>query len=95
MASRKTASDNELLARLDERTVGFTKTLDFMAAENRELSKAMLAALQKHAGDDDTRFAKHGDTAEKHDGRIRTLENWRWYIVGTIAAVGYLVWLLK
>jgi hypothetical protein len=81
-------SDNELLARLDERTANFAKTLDFMAAENRELSKAMLAALETHKGDDNTRF-------DRADMRLKILENWRWWILGAMAIIGIGISILR
>lgn len=79
--AQRAKSDNELLARLDERTLQFARTLDFIAAENRELANKMITALDKHADDDNARF-------DKHDTRIKLLENWRWYILGALAIFG-------
>lgn len=97
------ANDSELLARLDERTLAFGKTLDFIAAENRDLSNKMLAALERHSGDDKDNFKKHDDEFGTHDDRLKKLENWqanmmgRWLMLTAVAGLvaGIVSWALK
>lgn len=80
---------NELLARLDERTVNFQKSLDDLVRENREGMQTVIAAVKEHVGDDVKRF-------DGHDVRLKVLENWRWYILGGLAVIGLLLaWYLK
>jgi hypothetical protein len=77
----------DLLARLDERTKGFQRSLDFLAEENRRQTEALLAALKDHLSEDDNRFSTH-------DTRIKFLENWRFWILGAIALAGFVIWYL-
>lgn len=78
--------DSKLLARLDERTFQFGKSLDFLAQENREMFKRVMEALDKHSNDDTARFASDNK-------RLVALENWRWLVLGGAAVLGYLVYL--
>lgn len=79
---------NELLARLDERTVSFQKSLDGLIQENRDGIQQVVAAVKEHAADDVRKF-------DLHDSRLKVLENWRWYVLGGLAVIGFLVWYLK
>lgn len=82
---------NNLLARLDERTQGQTKTLDTIQHQfiksidelkdtHSDSVKQILSALEVHVKDNNTRF-------ERHDNRLKTLENWRWYVLGSSATI--------
>ena len=81
-----------MLARLDERTTGFAKVLDEIKQMQLEHAKQILGMLEKHLSDDATRF-------EKHDGRLKSLEGWRRYILGGLGMIGVGLgifgWLLK
>jgi len=86
---------SSLWARVDERTKSFAEGLTELRRTTEEQTKTLLAALDRHATDDTTRFAKADDTFDKHDGRLKMLENWRWWLVGAIAALGTILWFLK
>lgn len=104
--ARRTTNDEAMLGRLDERTVNLalafkelqvshvaaTKDLkDYISggqAANRADTEKMLHAIQLHMTEDTTRF-------ERHDERLKVLENWRWYILGAIATSGFVIWLFK
>lgn len=45
-------------------------------------------ALQTHSKDDDERFASHGR-------RIGKLEHWRMYLLGILAAISALAWIVE
>ena len=79
-------SDN-LLARLDERTISFARSLDHIAAENRALAERMLTALEKHAVDDKNHFDRHDGMLGSEDERLKKLENWQANIMGRMAVV--------
>ena len=86
---------NELLVRLDERTLTFEKSLNFLMAENRQGIQQVIAALKEHATDDAKNFDAHDKKFDAQDIRVKILENWRWYILGALATIGFLVWYLK
>ena len=79
---------NDLFARLDERTAGFQKSLDFLAQQQRDGIRELVLAIKEHSVDDIKRF-------DSHDGRLKVLENWRWYILGAIAVSGFVFWLFR
>jgi hypothetical protein len=83
-------SDSQLLAVLNERTMNFTKSLDELVRENRAIGEHMVAALDKHALDDTARFKESTDNASAREIRLRSVENWRWYVLGGIAVAGVL-----
>lgn len=107
---RRTTSDDAMLGRLDERTVNLALALkDLQAAHGaatRELKDSMhevqesnkadtekvIKTIQAHMIDDTTRF-------DRHDVRLKNLENWRWYILGWTAAIAFaisvLMWAFK
>lgn len=51
----------------------------------KERTDTIVKAVDAHVLDDKLRF-------EKHDGRLSALENWRWYILGIAAAIGFAGW---
>jgi hypothetical protein len=84
-----------LLGRLDERTSNLAENQKSMADALKELQRTQLSgtdrvldALAQHAAEEDAKF-------DKHDGRIKALENWRWYILGALATIGILITLFK
>lgn len=80
--------DGRLLVRLDERTRGFEKVLDGLQKSTDDQTRTLLAALETHANDDTRRFIEH-------DKRLKFLENWRWYVLGFLAAGGAVIALAK
>ena len=87
MAGQKN-NDSALLARLDERTQNFAGTLDKLQRTHEDGVQRLLGALQTHAGENEKDF-------DKHDGRLKRLENWRWYIIGAGGALAFIGWVFK
>lgn len=54
----------------------------------KDRTDTIVKAVDIHLADDKNKFSEH-------DGRLKVLENWRWYILGLAAAIGAVVWLFK
>ena len=84
----KSKSDGERLVEIHTRQEYAAKALDTLQTDMKEQTKVLVAALQTHAADDTNRF-------EKHDSRLKILEQLRWYIMGALAIMGVVGWYLK
>ena len=87
MAAAKNNAE-AMLARLDERTAAFARSLDELRQNQTKHAEQILAALKMHMDDDATHF-------KEHDGRLKLLERWRWLIVGGAGLGGFIIWLWK
>lgn len=82
-------SDDALLGRLDERTHQLGNALKELQLSHKEGIEKVLTAIQTHSLDDSSRF-------DKVDSRLKTQENWRWYVLGaTCVLIAIASWLLK
>lgn len=77
------------LVRLEERIQSLIETVREIKTAQVTTAKDMIGALEKHASEDDIRFAADGI-------RIKSLEDWRTYIIGGMAIgaalLGFLMW---
>ena len=90
MAGKNSAE--AMLARLDERTAAFARSLDDLRQAQAKHAEQVLDALKTHMDHDDKRF---GD----QDVRLKGLEGWKKYAYGYIFGVtglgGLILWLWK
>lgn len=104
MASESTDNPLEqaaqMLARIDERQKGFAATMTQVQSSIASVQAAqttLQTTLSKIEGQDVA--AKVTQLATKHEtdeGRIRALENWRYWIMGGLAVLGLaLAYVLK
>lgn len=84
--SRETRASS-FLGRLDERTLNLTRTTSNLALALKELqisqrldTEKVLKAIDFHADEEDKKF-------NLQDVRIKSLENWKWYVLGVCAAL--------
>lgn len=91
MAPNKNSAE-AMLARLDERTASFARSLDELRQGQAKAAEQILTVLREHIADDKIKF-------ETHDTRLKGLEGWKKIVYGIYFGVtglgGLIIWLWK
>lgn len=68
---------------------------DESAANRKQRNQEIMAELGKLNGNLEKRIIDMSDKIEDQDGRIRSIENLKWWLLGAVAAVTFLVQFLS
>lgn len=81
----------EIRSELNEQYEDLKEAVQRFEISQKEIAAGINKTIEQHVGTRDKKFSEVDSDNEKLDARIKTLENWRWAILGAGAVIGFIV----